>query len=45
MLYILLGAYFAPQLTKPLTNEFLTFSVSLHLTPRYRLGLQPPDQF
>ena len=45
MLYILLGAYFAPQLTKPLTNEFLTFSVGLHLAPRYRLGLQPPDQF
>ena len=23
------------------TNEFLTFSVGLHLAPRYRLGLQP----
>ena len=28
-----------------LTNEFLTFSVGLHLAPRYCLGLQPPDQF
>ena len=42
MLYILLGAYFAPQLNKPLTNEFLTSSVGLHLASRYRLGLQPP---
>ena len=30
---ILLGAYFALQLAKPLRNAFLTFSIGLHLTP------------
>ena len=35
----------ALQLTKPLKKEFLTFSIGLHLAPRYPLGLQPPDQF